>query len=142
MSTKDKVLAIILGVLILVGIGAIVYIIASATGKKFTEFYMLGQAGKAGDYPRELMVGETATVLVVIVNHEDRQMAYQVVTTINGIKSGEIGPVMLEYEERWEQEVVFIPTRAGPEQKVEFLLYEQGQTEVYQSLHLWVDVTQ
>ncbi len=38
------------------------------------------------------------------------------------------------------QGVEFNTLREG--QKVEFLLYKQGQDEIYQTLHLWVDITE
>ena len=34
----------------------------------------------------------------------------------------------------------FTPDRVGDEQKVEFLLYKQGGSEVYLRLHLWLGV--
>ncbi len=61
---------------------------------------------------------------------------------INGAENTGIAPVVLEHDNRWEGEVSFMLERIGKNQKVEFLLYKQGQTEVYQPLHLWVNVTQ
>jgi len=46
----------------------------------------------------------------------------------------------LEHDEEWEKIIGFTPGKAGDNQKVEFLLYNQGPNEVYQSLHLWVNV--
>lgn len=60
---------------------------------------------------------------------------------INGAENAGIAPVVLEHDDRWEREVSFMLERGGEDQKVEFLLYKQGQTEVYQSLHLWVNIT-
>ena len=59
---------------------------------------------------------------------------------IDEIKNSEVGPVTLDHDGEWEEIVGFTPGRAGDKQKVEFLLYEQGQSEVYQRLHLWVGV--
>ena len=59
---------------------------------------------------------------------------------IDGVKNNEVGPVTLDHDGEWEEMVGFTPERAGDTQKVEFLLYKQGQNEVYQRLHLWVDV--
>lgn len=53
----------------------------------------------------------------------------------------EIEPVTLEYDEKWEQVISFTPHRVGANQKVEFLLYKLDKDEVYQKLHLWIDVT-
>ena len=140
MSTGDKVLSSILGLLILAIIGAIVYVSYSLTGERFTEFYILGQEGKATDYPDRLKVGEEGKVTVGVVNHEHETVTYQLEVFINEIKNNETGPITLERDNKWENIVSFIPHIAGDRQKVEFLLYKQGQSQVYQSLHLWVDV--
>lgn len=82
-------------------------------------------------------------MIVGIVNREHNDVSYRVEMRINGIRNKEIGAVMLKHNEKWEEIVSFSPHRAGDSQKVEFLLYKPGQTEVYQSLHLlWVDVTE
>ncbi len=60
---------------------------------------------------------------------------------INGAENTGIAQVVLEHDDRWEGEVGFMLERMGENQKVEFLLYKQGQTEVCQSLHLLVNVT-
>ena len=141
MSTRGRVLSIILGVLILASIIAVLYITSSSVEERFTDFYILGSEGKAKDYPTELAVGEEATVLVGIVNHEHQDMGYRVVVTIDGQRSEEIGPVILEPGEKWEQPVAFTPTRAGLKQNVEFLLYREDSSEQgYASLNLWVNV--
>jgi len=59
---------------------------------------------------------------------------------VDGITNEEIGPVALVHQEKWEQEVGFTPQIAGEKQKVEFLLFRQGRSEVYQMLYIWVDV--
>ena len=100
----------------------------------------MGLSGEAKDYPSLLSVEEEGKVVVGIVNREYETVSYRLEVRIEGIISNEVGQVTLEYEEKWEEIVSFTPKRAGDEQKVEFLLYRQGQSEVYRSLHLWVDV--
>ena len=75
-----------------------------------------------------------------IVNREYEPVPYRVEVVIDGIKNKEVGLVMLEHGEEWKEVVGFTPNRAGDNQNVEFLLYRQRQSEVYQRLHLWVDV--
>jgi len=96
--------------------------------------------GKAIDYPAELKLGEEARVMVGIVNHEREDMSYRLEVTVDGIGSSEIGPVVLGDGEKWEREAGFTPARLGDNQKVEFVLYRQGQSEAYRSVHLWVNV--
>ena len=90
--------------------------------------------------PEELVVGQEEQFIVGIVNREHETVSYGVGVIVSGMKEVEVGPVVLEHEKRWEGGVSFIPRVVAENQKVEFLLYKQGQTGDYQSLHLWVDV--
>jgi len=137
----DKSLSVILIVAILGTIGTLGYVMAvPKVGEKFTEFYIIGPEGEAEGYPEELVVGEEAEVIVGIANQEHETVSYRVEVTIDGARHNEVGPIVLHHEDRWEREVGFKLTRLGDNQKVKFLLYKQGQSEVYQSLHLWVNV--
>ncbi len=137
----DRVLAILLVVAIAGAIGTLGYVIATPkVGERFTEFYILGLEGKAENYPQELALGQEGRVILGIVNQEHETTEYQVEITIDGEKVGEAGPFTLNHEEKWEQEVVFAPTKAGASQKVEFLLYKGASAEPIQRLHLWIDV--
>jgi len=135
----DKILSVILIVAILGATGTIGYVIATPKqAERFTEFYVLGPEGKVEGYPEELTVGETATVIAGMVNHEHEDVSYRVEITIGGNKHGEVTPIVLGQEEKWEQEVSFTPGKVGEKQKVEFVLYKNG--EPCSRLHLWVDV--
>ena len=137
----DKALSVILAIVILGALGTLGYAIASPkVGERFTEFYIEGLEGKAADYPKELVVGEEGKVIVGIINREHETVTYRVEVAIDGVKNNEVGPVALDHDGEWEEIVGFTPGRAGDNQKVEFLLYKQGQDEVYQRLYLWVDV--
>ena len=137
----DKVLSVILIVTILGAVGTLGYVIAAPKiGEKFTEFYILGPEGEAEGYPKELVVGEEGKVIIGIINQEHETVSYRVEVTIDGARHDEIGPVVLHHEGRWEHEVSFMPTQIGENQKVELLLYKQGQSEAYRSLHLWINV--
>lgn len=140
-SRLDKALSIVLILVILGAIGTLVYVIATPkVGERFTEFYILGPEGKAADYSTELTVGEEAGVIVGIVNREHETVSYRVEVSIDGVTNNKMGPIALEHDGKLEQIVTFTPDKLGEKQKVEFLLYKQGQTKVYQSLHLWVNV--
>ena len=143
-STWDKVLSVVLAVTVLGALGALGYVIAvPKVGERFTEFYILGTEGKAVDYPRELAVGEEADVMVGIVNHEYETVSYRVEISIEGVGNDEVGPVVLEDEQKWEGTVSFAPDKAGGNQKVQFILYKNRETEpCLEPLHLWVNVTE
>ena len=136
----DKVLSVILSLAIMGALGTMIYTMAiPKLGERFTEFYLLGLGGEASDYPGLLAVGEEGEIMVCIVNREQEVTTYRVEVRIDGVLSSWVGPVVLEPDEKWEEIMGFTPDRAGDKQKVEFLLYKQGQSEVSQRLHLWLD---
>lgn len=140
----DKVLSIILVIAVLGTLGILGYVIAiPKVGERFTEFYVLGQEGKVTEYPSELKVGEEGRVIIGIINRESEPVSYRVEVRIDGMTNNKIGPIVLEHEEKWEGEVSFTPEVAGEKQKVEFLLYKDGEPKPYlEPLHLWIDVVE
>jgi len=140
-STLDKALSVILTVAIVGAVGTLVYTaVTPKIGERFTELYILGQEGKAANYPTELRVGEEGKVTLGIINQEQETVSYQIVVTIDGIKNSGLGPVTLEHEGKWEGEVSFTPTKTGNNQKVEFSLYEGDKPSLKESVHLWINV--
>ncbi len=147
----DRALSAILIAAIIGAIGTLGYVIAAPkVGERFTEFYILGSEGKAGNYPEVLKVGEEGEIILGIVNHEQERASYWVEVRIDGGKAkmridGEdrnMIEIELDHEEKWEREVGFMPQKAGKEQKVEFVLYKEGKPYFKDPLHLWVDVEQ
>ena len=136
-----RILFIVLILAVLVATGTMVYMMVTPQiEERFTEFYVLDLKGDADNYPSELILEEEGRVHLGIANQEHEEIVYWVEVTVDNKKLNEIGPIILNHEEKWEQEVAFIFSRAGLKQKVEFLLYKEGQAEAYRSLHLWVDV--
>ncbi|MDI6881672.1 MAG: DUF1616 domain-containing protein [Methanothermobacter sp.] len=138
---KDKIISLILVFILISMIGATINIILNPVpSEKFTEFYILGPAGKAYDYPTDLKLGETGEVIIGVVNHEYQTMNCRIV-----IKLGEktIGNTTLTLKngEKWEKRFEFTPTEAGDDQKLQFLLYRlPDEKRVYRSLHLFINV--
>lgn len=48
--------------------------------------------------------------------------------------------IELDIDGKWEQEIGFAPLHAGDSQKVEFLIYNDGEAEPENSLHIWINV--
>jgi len=134
-------LTIILIISIILAISMTVYMIVTPKeGEKFTEFYILGPNGTASDYPTNLKVGEEGEVIIGVVNHEYANVTYQLEVRLNGEVMDEKS-INLMNNETWESSFTFRATRAGENQKLEFLLYKEGEKDVYRRLHLWVDIT-
>ena len=106
----------------------------------FTEFYLLGSGGRAEAYPGLVEAGEQATAVLGLVNHEGRDTAYHIEVRFDGETADDVDGPVLGDGERWEKMVALLPTRVRNNQKAEFLLYKDGGSEPYRSLHLWLDV--
>ena len=79
MARLDRILTVILLISIVASVATLVYIIVTPKqGEKFTEFYILGPGGKAAGYPTKLRVGQNATIIIGIANHEYRRVNYTV----------------------------------------------------------------
>ena len=79
LSLIDRILTIFLLISIILAISALIYVIITPkVGERFTEFYILGEEGKAAGYPTNLSVGQNATVIIGIANHEYRRVNYTV----------------------------------------------------------------
>lgn len=136
----DKALPVLLVLSLLFAVGSIGYVVAiPKTGEKFTEFYILGPGGKAEGYPTVMTVGKKAQIILGVVNHEYSTMVYRVYVKM-GNNVSIIGPITLNNEQKWENPVEITAVEPYENVKVEFLLYREGDTKPYQSLHFWMTV--
>jgi uncharacterized membrane protein len=137
----DKPISIILLVLLVVLIAATVYITVNPkNGEKFTEFYILGQDGQAGNYPTNLTLGETGNVTVGIVNREQSTTDYNLVVIQNStVYTNQT--FTLQKNETKLIPVNFTPNNTANNTKLEFLLYKlPNNSQVYRSLNLIINV--
>ena len=135
-----RVLSGILALAILGGIVALIYSVAVPFKEPFTEFYILDSNGGTEDYPDELQAGEEAKVIVGIVNHEHETMTYRLEINPDGTTYKEIRQIVLEHEEKFEETVSFTLDKTGDNRKVEFLLFNSNDDEVYSSVLLRINV--
>lgn len=126
--------------LAVLGVAAYVLAIPSEGGEAFTEFYVLGSGGQAEGYPGPVVQGGSAPLILGLVNHEGRDTAYEIAAKIDGRAANRIQGLTLGDGDKWERMVSLIPVSEGDSQKVEFLLYRDGASQPYRSLHLWLDV--
>ena len=141
LSTSDKLMAVGLITCIAVAGGLTAYFAPMPrVGERFTEFYVLGPEGKIGNYPTNLTLGESGTVILGIVNHEYENVTYRIVIRLDNETIGTISNITLSHEMRWEQNYTFTPQKTGEKMKLEFLLFREGLEEPYRTLHLWITV--
>lgn len=140
-SPLGKILSILLALITISSIGAFAYNIASPpVSERFTEFYILNSEGKAADYPASLTLGQSASVIIGIVNREQTAATYRVTASANQTELSATGLITLEQGATHEEKLTFQPVTAGANQKIEFLLYKSGQEEAYRSVYLLISV--
>jgi uncharacterized membrane protein len=139
-SGWDRVLTILLVLSILAALFALIYVIVSPKqGERFTEFYILGEGGKAAEYPTGLMVGKATDITVGVVNNEYEKVDYTLSVVLEN-RTLHREALTLLHNRSWEESVFFTPMEVGSDLKLEFLLYRNDSPVPYRSLHLWVDV--
>jgi len=99
----DKILSIIL--IISIMIAAVFFVYASISPKAFeksTEFYLLGENGKAEDYPQNLSLGENASVIIGIINNEHQTINYTVeIWLVNHTNNNDSPAIETTYNNAW-----------------------------------------
>jgi uncharacterized membrane protein len=136
-------LSVLLGLAILATVGAIIYIVNDPNaGEKFTEFYLLGPGGKAENYSEEITLGQSAPVLVGIINREKKPATYSFDVLVDNTTTYSKGDISLQNDGKWEGEAPVKPPATGENRKVEFYLYKDSAATPYLKLHLFVNVKQ
>jgi uncharacterized membrane protein len=167
-SRLNKSLTVVLIIFIFCALAVLGYTVAKPqTGEKFTEFYILGNAGKAENYPTQftltqdkvtgvsydggmtLVTDGLGKIKMGIVNHEQQPVTYRTAILIDGQSIDieyadknleQLDGIALRQGEKWEEEIGFAPLHPGKNQKVEFLLYKNGNSAPEDSLNLWINV--
>ncbi len=156
----DKALSIVLAISMVTSVAAFAFVALSPKeGNKFTEFYILGPNGKASGYPHNLTVGENASVIIGIANHELRKVHYTVQswlvnasfvsnqTTIDHMFYLDSFDVILNHTavdlespwtSQWQQNYFFNISIDG-EYKLWFLLFKDPVPDYAQGLSKMVD---
>lgn len=142
---RDQILTSLLVLLLLFSILGVTYIATLPGGSdtSYSEFYILGPEGNAGNYPTNLTPGETGEFILGITNNEHQDMVY----TIRIVQDGDLieeRSVEVTDQNTWEDEFQFSINEEGTH-KLEILLFVEDSTESsngpYRDLHLWVTIT-
>ncbi len=121
---------------------AVALYLAASSGTKaerFTEFYVVGPDGGAEGYPNHLRAGESANLVLGLVNQEGADSTYRVVMRTDG-RTAQVGQVLLASGKRREQSVKVALPAAGRQKEVQFLLYKDGAAAPYRRLRLRLNV--
>ncbi len=161
---RALVIILIIGIIVATGT-AFFFIVFPKEGDRFTEFYILGEKGKAADFPTHFPAGAEQQVIIGIGNHEYRNIVYTVQIygfnqefdtgsnssmVISSILLGSY-QLHLAHNETIEQPFFFTIDDTNIN-KIQFLLFKEEMpspglspaeliTRSYHDLHLWVTVT-
>jgi uncharacterized membrane protein len=140
----QKILTIALLLVVLGAVGAIVYnAVNQSHGQMFTEFHLLGAAGKTESYVTTAKARVTLPVTVGIHNEEGITATYRVELKINGVQVQDIGPMVLTNNQAWEEPMNVTFTNPGDNKTAEFYLYIfDGKDPYLNPLRLAVDVAE
>lgn len=128
-----------LGLLVVLAAGAYALAVPDPSAR-LTEFYALGAAGMAEDYPREVAPGEMMQLQLGIANHEGTPGHYRIEARAAGQLLAQAGPIELADGARWEQPLRYALPHPGNDQQVEILLFRDNSATPYRTLRLWVNV--
>ena len=136
-STLQRPMTLVLGTLLLVAIAAIIFVIlVPAEGDHYTEFYLLGEDGRAAGYPERVRIGEPETVIIGVQNHEYGSVTYQMEVHLLNETTGRnesIINAMVPLDQFWvtlshgqneERVYTFIVNETGYN-RLEFLLFNE-----------------
>jgi uncharacterized membrane protein len=135
--TKALMIAMVLSIII----AGAMFVYAKETREKeiFTALYILGDGGKAENYPSTLSMTQPTSIIAGIENYEHENVNYILRVRLDGTVLDEY-EITLQHKEKWEQELQIKPAsyKQG-RQRLEFLLYKETATGgAYRSVHLWV----
>lgn len=139
-NRRGKIASVGLVAAVLASIGVFGYTVIKNKEAGLTEFYLLGRDGKAENYPERAVLGRETQVTLGVVNKERETVRYTVAVINDNKTRTDLDEIVLNRGERWEKTVGVMPARVGSRQ-LEFLLFKNGLSEPYGSLHLLLDVT-
>ena len=151
---KAKALALIILIsLALFTLGCEEKLSAESIQEPFTEFYVLGPEGNADNYPTDYILGENGTVIIGVVNHEQKSVNYTMEVKLENTSlplSPDQEYISLKDNETWEKAVTITPSFEGTDMMLGFSLYKEDEKSVleegiyvpYRGLNLRINVSQ
>ena len=106
-----------------------------------TAFYLLGDSGKTGDYPLQIVAEKPFPITIGIRNNEDEHSTYLVQVQINNQESFPLTTMPLSSGETWENTFsLTIEQLEGTQALVSILLFKDHHDEIYRSLHFTTQI--
>ena len=111
--------------------------------EQFTELFILDENEETDNYPTDLDVNQSASIFIIVVNHEQKTIDYNIVVWLrpeNGTDE-----ILDEYDlslnngKEWRQNFNFSINVSGLF-KLEIEIYKGSGTIPYTTNHLWIDI--
>ncbi len=152
----EKTFVLVIVVILVLSSCALAYVLLTPSeGEKYTELYILDSNGTTENYPVNMTINDTATILVGIKCHEYRPVNYRIVigienaSTVNDYNNwtqtfsftstNSVGrDITLDHGWVFEENISFNIPNPG-RYKVVWQLFIDGELSDYE-VHLWVDV--
>lgn len=136
--TMDHVCAAILGIILIVAVFvAAQYFLAGSTGETFSELGILGPNMTLGDYPKEVVAGDSVNLYAYVGNQMGKPVCYTVMIKI-GDNNTNVNPAPLEptmklerillQNENWTSPVSIKLTQVGLNRRIIFELWTYNET--------------
>ncbi len=136
--TGDQVCAIILGLTIVIAFfAASPFILPKGTGEQFSELGVLGLNMKLGDYPSEIVAGDTVNLNIYVGNQMGKPIYYTVLTKLGDnetiVNPSPIQPIqqfsrVIPNNGTWTFPVNVTLTKPGINQRIIFELWTYNET--------------
>jgi uncharacterized membrane protein len=142
-SSTDKILVLVIGIAMIIGVILIGYIALNQQNEEFTELYILDENQTIENFPSSLTINQNGSIYIVVENHERKANDYNILVWLrpqNG--TDEIlndYDVSLDSENEWRQSFIFSINESGLFM-LDIELYKANEAIPYTTNHLWIDV--
>ena len=147
--TGTRLYWLVVGTLLLAALCSAWVLFVPAPDSYMTEFYMLGEQGKAEDYPRQALIDQDISVTLGIVNREREAHTYHVEVWVSDLWQADRRAMVqqatffeLAPDESWNAPIRWRMPWLGEDQRVEVLLFNEEQSVPYRQLLFGLDVTE
>jgi uncharacterized membrane protein len=114
---------------------------ARSSGDPMTEFALYNADGQPASYPREIVAGGSAPVMLEITNRESGAETYWLRVLSDGAETGRIEGIHLAVGEQWREVVDLSVAEPGEQIPITIELYRSGVDQTdgpYRELRLTV----
>jgi uncharacterized membrane protein len=146
-NLERRIYTLVAGTLLIALLCSTWVLLVPAPDSFMTEFYILGEQGRAEDYPRQAMPGQQIAITAGVSNHERAAANYRIEVWASDrwnaaqrVLVAQQGPIELAPGQEQRLPLSWSTPALGDDQSVELLLFRDGVAEPYRRLQLWVDV--